>query len=301
MSNLNTVPFLDQYPLREKVINKINGHKDIKKLKRNGLELNRIYNENCLDTMAKIPDDVIDLTVTSPPYDNLRKYSGNPFPFEDFELIAEELYRVTKKGGVVAWVVGDQTIKGNETGTSFKQALFFKQMGFNLFDTMIYLKAPRGAVGNNKTYWQTFEYMFVLSKGIPKTINLITDRENKEARNGDNGTKRLHDGSLLKHSRGGYSKHGRRTNVWNYLIGKGHSASDKIAYEHPAIFPEKLAQDHIISWSNEGDLVYDPFMGSGTTAKMAILKKRNYLGSEISSKYCKIAQRRLEQLGSPLL
>src|SRR3990167_5405927 len=128
--------------------------------------------------MAKMPDNFVDLTVTSPPYDNLRKYSGNPFPFEDFELIAEELYRVTKKGGVVAWVVGDQTIKGNETGTSFKQALFFKQMGFNLFDTMIYLKAPRGAVGNNKTYWQTFEYMFVFSKGIPKTINLITDREN---------------------------------------------------------------------------------------------------------------------------
>lgn len=261
--------------------------------KQKGIKLNTIYCENCLKTMAKMPDNFIDLTVTSPPYDNLRKYSGNPFPFDDFKLIAKELYRVTKKGGVIVWVIGDQTIKGNETGTSFRQALYFKQVGFNLFDTMIYLKTPRGAVGNNKTYWQTFEYMFILSKDLPKTINLIKDRENIEARAGDNGTKRLHDGSLLKVSRNGYSKYGRRTNMWTYLIGRGHSASDKIAYKHPAIFPEKLAEDHIISWSKEGEIVYDPFMGSGTTAKMALLNNRKYIGSELHNKYCKIAEKRL--------
>ncbi|OGK18417.1 restriction endonuclease [Candidatus Roizmanbacteria bacterium RIFCSPLOWO2_12_FULL_40_12] len=265
-------------------------------MKRNKLRLNYIYNENCLDTMSKMSDDFIDMTVTSPPYDDMRSYSGNSF--SEFESIAKELYRVTKKGGVVVWVVGDQTIKGNETGTSFKQALHFKDVGFDLFDTMIYLKPPRGAVGNNKTYWQTFEYMFVLSKGKPKTINPIVDRENKEARNGDSGTKRLHNGSLLRLKRGGYSKYGRRTNVWEYLIGKGHSASDKIAHEHPAIFPEKLAQDHIVSWSNKGDLVYDPFMGSGTTAKMATINDRKYIGSEISSEYCKVARRRLESVTS---
>jgi len=263
-------------------------------MKQDSLKLNNIYNENCLDTMVRMPDNFIDLTVTSPPYDDMRSYSGNTF--SEFEAIAKEFYRVTKKGGVVVWVVGDQTVKGNESGTSFKQALYFKEIGFNLFDTMIYLKPPRGAVGNNNTYWQTFEYMFVLSKDKPKTINLIEDRENKEARSGDSGTKRLHDGSLLKLKRGGYSKYGRRTNAWEYLIGKGHSASDIIAHEHPAIFPEKLAQDHIVSWSNKGDLVYDPFMGSGTTAKMAILNNRKYIGSEISSKYCKIAQKRLEDL-----
>ena len=224
----------------------------------------------------------------------MRTYNGNTF--SEFESIAEELYRTTKKGGVVVWVVGDQTIKGNESGTSFKHALYFKEIGFNLFDTMIYLKPPRGAVGNNNTYWQTFEYMFVLSKDKPKTINLIEDRENKEARSGDSGTKRLRDGSLLKLKRGGYSKFGRRTNVWEYLIGKGHSASDTIAYEHPAIFPEKLVQDHILSWSNKGDIVYEPFMGSGTTAKMAILNNRKYIGSEISTEYCKIAEKRLAQL-----
>ena len=258
--------------------------------KNSKIKLNNIYNENCLDTMKKMPDNFIDVTLTSPPYDNLRNYKGYSF---DFESIAKELFRVTKEGGVVVWVVGDSTIKGSETGTSFSQALYFKQIGFNLFDTMVYLKPPRGAVGNNKTYWQTFEYMFVFSKGAPKTINLIKDRENKDERDGDNSTKRLHDGSLLKQKRAGYSKYGRRTNVWEYLIGKGHSASDKIAYEHPAIFPEKLARDHIISWSEEGDVIYDPFMGSGTTAKMSIINKRNYIGSELSDEYCEIAQKRI--------
>ena len=262
--------------------------------KNSKIKLNNIYNENCLNTMAKMPDNFIDMTITSPPYDDMRKYSGSTF--DGFELIVKELYRVTKDGGIVVWIIGDQTIKGNETGTSFKHALYFKQVGFNLFDTMIYLKPPRGAVGNNNTYWQTFEYMFVFSKGRPRTINLIRDRENKDERNGDNSTKRLHDGSLLKQKRGGYSKYGRRTNVWEYLIGKGHSASDKIAYKHPAIFPEKLAQDHIMSWSNENDLVYDPFMGSGTTAKMAIINKRKYIGSELSSEYCEIAQKRIGYL-----
>lgn len=256
--------------------------------------INKIICGDCLSIMPEIPDKSIDLTVTSPPYDNMRKYSGNTF--NEFESIVKELYRITKKGGVVVWVIGDQTVKGNETGTSFKHALCFKEVGFNLFDTMIYLKPPRGAVGNNKTYWQTFEYMFVFSKGTPKTINLIKDRENIEARDGDSGTKRLYDGTLLKRNRAGYSKYGRRTNVWEYYIGRGHSASDKIAYEHPAIFPEKLAQDHIISWSKKGEIIYDPFMGSGTTAKMAILNNRNYIGSELSSEYCKISHKRIKNI-----
>jgi site-specific DNA-methyltransferase (adenine-specific) len=256
------------------------------------LPLNKIICGDAVDIMRSMPAETIDLVVTSPPYDNLRSYKGYSF---DFEGMAKGLFRVMKKGGVVVWVVGDQTIKGDETGSSFKQALFFKQVGFNLFDTMIYLKTPRGAVGNNKTYWQAFEYMFILSKGTPKTINLIKDRENKDARAGDNGTKRLHDGTLLKLKRAGYSKYGRRTNVWEYLIGKGHSASDDIAYKHPAIFPEKLAQDHIISWTNPGDVVFDPMCGSGTTCKMAKYNKRDYIGVDISSDYCEIAKDRLRQ------
>lgn len=256
------------------------------------IQINQIRHENCLDTMKLMDNAYVDLVVTSPPYDNMREYEG--YKLEGFQEIASELHRVVKEGGVVVWIIGDQTVKGDESGTSFRQALYFKEIGFNLFDTMIYLKSPRGAVGNNQTYWQSFEYMFVFSKGKPKTINLIKDRKNKDARKGDSGTKRLPDGTLFQHRRGGYKQYGRRTNVWKYMIGKGHSASDKIAHQHPAIFPEKLARDHIVSWSNEGDLVYDPFVGSGTVALMALLNDRNYIGSEINKNYCKIALQRLE-------
>ena len=254
--------------------------------------LNKIICGDAVEVMRTMSSDSVDLVITSPPYDDLRNYNGYSF---NLDGMAKGLFRVMKKGGVVVWVVGDQTIKGDETGTSFRQALYFKQVGFNLFDTMIYLKTPRGAVGNNKTYWQTFEYMFVFSKGTPKTINLLKDRENKDERDGDSGTKRLSDGSLLKLKRAGYSKYGRRTNVWKYLIGKGHSATDNIAYKHPAIFPEKLAQDHITSWSNLGDVVLDPMCGSGTTCKMAKLNKRDFIGIDVSSEYCKIAEERLKQ------
>ena len=266
---------------------------------RHGFEINTIYNENCLATMSRMPDGYVDLVVTSPPYDDMREYDGSQFT--EFKDIAKALYRVMKPGGVVVWVVGDQTIKGDESGSSFRQALFFKDIGFKLFDTMIYLKPPRGAVGNNKTYWQSFEYMFVLTKGVPKTINLIKDRKNRDARKGDRGSKRLPNGDLLKLKRGGYAEYGRRTNVWQYLIGKGHSATDDIAHDHPAIFPERLAQDHILSWSNAGDLVYDPFLGSGTTALMALANNRNYIGSEISARYCTIADTRIQQAFPKLL
>ena len=278
--------------IREEVRSPIHFPEYKKTQKYNELPLNKIICGDAIGVMKAIPSNCIDLVVTSPPYDELRDYKGYSF---NFEGIAKELHRIIKKGGILVWIVGDQTIKGEETGTSFRQALYFKQVGFNLFDTMIYLKTPRGAVGNNKTYWQTFEYMFVLSKGTPKTINLLKDRENKDERNGDSGTKRLSDGSLLKLKRAGYSKYGRRTNVWEYLIGKGHSASDNIAHQHPAIFPEKLVQDHIISWSNPGDIILDPMCGSGTTCKMAKLNRRDFIGIDISSEYCKIAEERLKQ------
>ena len=262
------------------------------------MKINKIYNENCLDTMSKMPNDFIDLTVTSPPYDNLRTYNGYSF---DFESIAKELYRVTKQGGVVIWVVGDSTIKGSETGTSFKQALFFKEIGFNLHDTMIYEKNtssfPSRKDGNR--YTQIFEYMFVLSKVKPKTSNLICDKENKWAghTNWGKNTKRGRDNDLKETSKiKPVPKFSPRNNIWKYTVGGGFASSDKIASKHPAIFPEKLVNDHILSWSNEGDLVYDPFMGSGTTAKMAILNNRNYIGSEISEEYCKIIEERLKKI-----
>tara|TARA_R110002050_G_scaffold42358_1_gene102089 strand:+ start:216 stop:1004 length:789 start_codon:yes stop_codon:yes gene_type:complete len=252
------------------------------------MEINKIYNENCLDTMKRMNDNFIDLTVTSPPYDNLRKYNGYSF---DFENIAKELYRVTKDGGIVVWIVGDATIKGSETGTSFRQALYFKEIGFNLNDTMIYRKLNYLPVTSCR-YEPQFEYMFILSKGKVKTFNPIM-KLNKSA--GNKGGTHRHNGNDLEklHTNNGIiKKEGRKTNVWDVACGSMNS-KDKISFKHPATFPEKLANDHIISWSNEEDIVYDCFMGSGTTAKMCVLNNRKYIGSEISKEYVDIANKRL--------
>jgi len=252
------------------------------------MEINNIYNENCLDTMKRMDDNFIDLTVTSPPYDNLRKYNGYSF---DFENIAKELYRVTKDGGIVVWIVGDATIKGSETGTSFRQALYFKEIGFNLNDTMIYRKLNYLPVTSCR-YEPQFEYMFILSKGKVKTFNPIM-KPNKSA--GNKGGTHRHNGNDLEklHTNNGIiKKEGRRTNVWDVACGSMNS-KDKISFKHPATFPEKLANDHIISWSNEEDIVYDCFMGSGTTAKMCVLNNRKYIGSEISKEYVDLANERL--------
>jgi DNA modification methylase len=243
-----------------------------------------IYYENCLDTMARIEDGSIDLTVTSPPYDNLRLYNGYSF---DFEAVARELYRITKDGGVVVWVVGDATIDGSETGTSFRQALFFKDIGFNLHDTMIYQKHNFSNPSSNR-YHQIFEYMFVFSKGKPKTFNALKDRPNVEAGKigswGKN-TSRQVDGTMVERKRKMNTEFGMRYNIWRIKT--------EMKPLHPAPFPEELARDHVLSWSNPGDVVYDPFMGSGTTAKVAIETGRKYLGSEISSEYWEIAQKRI--------
>jgi DNA modification methylase len=243
-----------------------------------------IYNEDCLETMARLEDGSIDLTVTSPPYDNLRLYNGYSF---DFEAVARELYRITKDGGVVVWVVGDATIDGSETGTSFRQALFFKEIGFNLHDTMIYQKHNFSNPSTNR-YHQIFEYMFVLSKGKPKTFNALKDRPNVEAGKigswGKN-TSRQVDGTMVERKRKVNTEFGMRYNIWRIKT--------EMKPLHPAPFPEELARDHVLSWSNPSDIVYDPFMGSGTTAKVAIETGRKYLGSEISSEYWEIAQKRI--------
>lgn len=262
------------------------------------LELNRIYQMDCIEGMRLLPDNSIDLTVTSPPYDNLRSYNGYSF---DFENVAKELYRVTKPGGVVVWVVADETKNFCESLSSFKQAIYFVDVcGFKLLDTMIYAKksyAP--AYPTMRRYAQTFEYMFVFVKGHkPKTFNPIkTEKEASSiSKKEKTSTYRQKDGSvrikrvkldnLLKDE----------CNVWVYDVGYMKSTKDKLAFEHPAVFPEALAQDHILSWSNPGDIVLDPFMGSGTTAKMALLNNRRFIGFEISSKYVEIANQRLENV-----
>ena len=245
--------------------------------------------DDCLSFMRKLDDCCVDLTVTSPPYDNLRKYNGYCF---DFENIAKELFRITKDGGVVVWVVGDSTIKGSETGTSFRQALYFMDCGFNLHDTMIWHKIS--PFQHKNRYISSFEYMFVFSKGKPKTTNIICDRKNKHGGQTIHGTERMPDGTTRQLS-GAKNKrkikeYGQRYNVWDIPPNKSNKTG------HPATFPEQLANDHIISWSNEGDTILDPFMGSGTTAKMAILNKRNYIGFEISKEYCDIAEKRIQNI-----
>ena len=257
-------------------------------------EPNNIYCGECADMMSRLPDECIDLTVTSPPYDDLRHYNGYIF---DFFATARQLIRVTKPGGVIVWVVADQTINGSETGTSFKQALYFMAKGVRLHDTMIYHVPGTGAKGSRYAYWQAFEYMFVFSKGKPKAINLIKDKVNRYPGSLVNrGEKSKEVGSRL----GSYQvgKLGYRQNVWSVQSGNGHMGDST---SHPGMFPEKLARDHILSWSNPGDLILDPFMGSGTTAKMAMQNGRNYLGFDISQEYVDLAKRRVSYANPPLL
>ena len=257
------------------------------------MEIDKVYNENCLDTMARMEDGFIDLTVTSPPYDNLRTYNGFRF---DFEKVAKELFRVTKVGGVVVWNVNDATIDGSETGTSFRQALFFMDCGFKLHDTMIWKKSNPFNMGSNNCYIQSFEYMFVFSKSSPTTINFIRDRENKSG--GKEIMPTTRNGDYMQYSKGCKGNitddFGKRHNVWDIPIGAGSN------WGHPAVYPEQLAKDHIISWSNEHDLVYDPFMGSGTTGKCAKDLVRHYIGSEISEEYTARANKRIASIAESL-
>lgn len=251
------------------------------------IELNKIYNEDNLDTMKRMADNFIDLTVTSPPYDGLRSYNGYSFKFQE---IANELFRVTKNGGIVVWIVGDATINGAETGTSFRQALYFMELGFKLHDTMIFHKQTPPLT--HKRYEQHFEYMFVFCKGSPKTFNPILEAKTWQDNRTHKAIRRERDGSVDV-GFSGNSKTKIKGNVWKYNVGGGHVTKDKVAYKHPALFPEQLAADHIYSWSNEGDIVYDCFGGSGTTAKMAHLMKRSWILSEVSEEYCKIAENRI--------
>ena len=246
-----------------------------------------------IEILKGLDDNCIDLTVTSPPYDGLRDYNGYSF---DFEGVAQQLLRVTKEGGVIVWVVGDAVVKGSETGTSFRQALHFKEIGFNLHDTMIFHKSPHFPEKNR--YPQTFDYMFVFSKGKPKTYNPIIDHKNKPDSHRGGEIVRcstLKDGEHTKKIRPKPREYSKRWNIWWFSIGYLSQTNDKIAYKHPAIFPEKLATDHITSWSNEGDIVLDPFVGSGTTCKMAKQLNRNYIGIDISQEYIDIAEERLNQ------
>lgn len=260
--------------------------------------VNHVVRGNHLALLPNLPDECIPLVVTSPPYGDLRSYKGYVF---NFHALADELFRVIEKGGVVVWVVADETIDGSESGESFRQALYFKEIGFNLHDTMIYSKSGFRFPRPN-AYHNTFEYMFVLSKGPPKTVNLLRDRKNLN--NETNSRARQH----MKREKNGEftgrkaytpTEYGVRYNVWEYTVGSS-VAEEDFAFDHPALFPEDLARDHILSWSNPGDIVLDPMCGSGTTLKKAKETGRNFIGFEISPEYAQIAELRVESANVPL-
>ena len=257
-------------------------------------DVNTVICGEATKILAEFPSECVDLVVTSPPYDNLRDYNGYTFNYKD---MAKSLLRVVKPGGIVVWVVGDETKNFSESLTSFRQAIFFHDVcGFNLLDTMIYEKngGPSPYPGLRR-YSPWFEYMFVFSKGKPKVFNPIKDKELKgaEGKINSGNTARQKDGTTK--SSGSYiqKKYGIRHNVWKYQVGKGKDTSNKDALIHPARFPEKLAHDHIISWSNLGDLVLDPMCGSGTTLVEAKKTGRNFIGIDISKDYCVVSKKRI--------
>ncbi len=249
-----------------------------------------LYHGDCVDIMKNFADNSIDLTITSPPYDNLRNYNGYSF---DYRWVAQELFRVTTQGGVVIWIVGDSIKDGSETLTSFQQALYFKQIGFNVHDTMIWEKANFSTPSTNR-YHQIFEYMFGFSKGKPKTFNPILDHPNKYGQCFGKNTYRQKDGSFKELPKGKPRKFGMRTNIWR-MNTVGQEMIGKVP-PHPAMFPEQLVNDHILTWSNENDIVLDPMMGSGTTGKVAKLLNREFIGIEISEEYLNLARERIESV-----
>jgi len=249
-----------------------------------------LYNDDCLKVLPTLPDNSIDLIVTSPPYDNIRDYNNSSsWNFDTFKNIANKLQIILKDGGIIVWIVNDATINGSETGTSFKQALYFKEIGLNIHDTMIWEKETSPFQHNNR-YINVFEYMFILSKGKPKTTNLIKDRKNKHGGTIIHGTQRQKDGSLIPHSRNGFKikEYGNRFNVWKINSEKANKTN------HPAVFPLQLVSNHIKTWSNENNTVLDCFMGSGTTGIACKNLNRKFIGIEIDKKYFDIAKNRIE-------
>lgn len=255
--------------------------------------INKIIHGDCVEIMRSFDPESIDLVITSPPYDDLRNYNGYQF---NFEGVAKALFRIIKKGGVVVWVVGDATINGSETGTSFRQALFFKEVGFNIHDTMIFKKRNPIPQVYRKRYTNEFEFMFVFSKGLVKTHNpIMVDCLHAGLElNGTTYKNYSKDVQIRKKIAKPVKDKKIKGNIWEYVVGK--NKEDQPAKEHPAPFPLQLAEDHVLSWTNEGDIVLDPMCGSGTTCVAAKRLNRRYIGIDISKEYCDLSERRMKEV-----
>jgi len=261
--------------------------------------INEIFNEDCLITMGRMEDNFIDLVLTSPPYDAMRKYGGDKtyhqrlkdtgysFPFEE---IAKELYRTLKPGGVIMWNVADQTIKGSRTGNSMRQALYFMELGLNLHDHLIWYKTGTPFPSQYR-YRNVWENMFIFSKGKPNTFNPILKKNKTAGESRDRRRERDHNGELQMRTKRIVTKeYGNDDNVW-YITNHFNKSKIGTKYEHPAVMPDEIVRRHISSWTNEGDLVFDPFLGSATTTRIAREMNRNYIGSELHTPYFEVAQK----------
>ncbi len=252
-----------------------------------------ILTGDCREVLKTLADASVQMICTSPPYDDLRSYSGHCD--WDFEGTALELYRVVCDGGIVCWNVGDSVVDGSETLTSFRQAIFFKDVvGFRVHDTMIYEKS-NGSKPDPTRYNPCMEYIFVLSKGKPRCFNPIKDKPNVTFGKPCFGkhTMREHDGSMsVRKERKVAAEFGTRSNVWKGLTRGQEDAG--LALDHPAMMPKWLARDLILSWSNAGDTVLDPFFGSGTSGKAALELGRKCIGIEINPQYVALARQRTE-------
>lgn len=252
-----------------------------------------LYNKDCEELLSEIPENIVDLVVTSPPYDDLRNYSNtlNDWNHEKCVRIINQLFRVVKPGGVVVWVVGDKTKNGGESGTSFKQALAFMEAGFRLNDTMIWEKKNPLPQVKQPRYNQVFEYMFVFSKGKPKTFNPIMVPCKCAGQNYDSTCKNMggENGRTKKSFKINEEK--VASNIWEIAVAQNRNRGN-----HPAVFPLELAYKHIKTWSNEGDLVFDPFLGSGTTAEASLLLNRRCIGCDINKEYVEVAKENISKI-----
>ncbi len=256
--------------------------------------MNKFITGDAAQYLKSVGAEFVDLTVTSPPYDNLRDYNGYKF---DAKSMLLSILKATKPGGVCVWIVGER-INGGRSLSSFEHALIGRDVGWTVHDVMIYQKKNTPFMRSN-AYTNCYELMLVFSKGKPKTFNRLTEptkRNGWETAVYGKGT----DGDNSKRRAVELKKQKTRINIWQYAVGLGGTTSDKVAFQHPAVFPENLARDHILSWSNPGDLVLDPMCGSGTTCKMAQATRRNWIGIDISEEYIRIAKRRLASVALEL-
>ena len=255
--------------------------------------INSIICGDSAEVLKNFPDNSIDMVVTSPPYDGLRDYNGFSL---DLHKIGKEIYRVLKDGGIAVMVIQDATKDFAKSLTSFRTIVdWCDNVGFRLFETVIYHKNGTEGAWWKQRFRVDHEYMPIFMKGKkPQYFNKeplkIPSKHGGKVMSGS-GNRRT-DGTLSETVRRPINTMKCRGTVWDYLM-----AGDKnpLKRKHPAVFPDKIPYDCIQCFCPEGGLVLDPFIGCGSTAVMAKVLGRNYIGIDISREYCDLAEERIEK------